>query len=410
MAVMENKILFRQKTAGYIWDIRTRDRFQNPLFLEQYGYKVYSQNDEDGIIHEIFQRIGVTDRRFIEFGVQDGLESNTHCLLHYGWSGLWLEGDRHYYELIHKKFAPVIRSGQLKVEHKQAGRDNVNQIFQDNGFTGEIDLLSIDIDGNDYHVWNAVTCVSPRVVVIEYNAKFPPDLEWCMPYNETYRWNGTDRHGASLKAYENLGNILGYQLAGTNITGVNAFFVRKDLVRDRFPIPASAENLYNPAHFMDIHFSSGHPSGVCLRYTGEGAEGEFAIAEQPVPGVILYDGFHEPEYDADGRFARQWMKERRALIYIKTPVDLPRRLKIVFDSHIPDLTVSVRIHDGTKQMFVETGCGENVILPVIESDFRAGSILKAELYVNRMWSPKEVYGSDDDRILGIAVRYVEVCM
>ncbi len=74
-------------TAGYYWDIKTEERFKDPLYLEAFGYKVYSQNDEDGIIHEIFQRIGCTDKRFIEFGVQDGLESNTHCLLHYGWGG-----------------------------------------------------------------------------------------------------------------------------------------------------------------------------------------------------------------------------------------------------------------------------------------------------------------------------------
>jgi len=252
-------------TAGYCWDILTQSRFADPLFLERYGYKAYSQNDEDGIIAEIFRRIGTTDKRFIEFGVQNGLESNTHYLLFKDWQGLWIEGSSEFYTEIQNKFRSVINSGQLAVQNEFITRENINKIFHENGFHGEIDLLSIDIDGNDYHVWKAVDVVSPRVVVIEYNAKFPPDCDWHMPYREHHVWDGTDRFSASLKALERLGGEKGYQLVGTNISGVNAFFVRRDLAGKEFSHPPTAENLYNPCRYGEIRFVSGHPPGICVK-------------------------------------------------------------------------------------------------------------------------------------------------
>jgi hypothetical protein len=92
----------------YRWDKELERRLNSPEYLERYGFKVYSQNDEDGIISEIFSRIGTTNKVFIEFGVQDGLECNTHYLLHENWSGLWIEGDKKYYKAITDKFSALI--------------------------------------------------------------------------------------------------------------------------------------------------------------------------------------------------------------------------------------------------------------------------------------------------------------
>ena len=92
----------------------TRARLKNKKCLEYYGFKVYSQNDEDGILEEIFNRVGTTNKIFIEFGVQNGLECNTHYLLFKGWRGLWIDGDEDYIKEIHEKFAPVLENGQLK--------------------------------------------------------------------------------------------------------------------------------------------------------------------------------------------------------------------------------------------------------------------------------------------------------
>lgn len=248
---------------GFIWDALSRERMRNPKALEPYGYKVYSQNDEDGIIHEIFRRIGTTNKKFAEFGVQDGLESNSHLLLFYGFSGLWIEGSEQFCGQIRTKFRPVIESGQLKVRHSFITKENINEILRDEGVEGEIDLLSIDIDGNDWYVWDAVTAVNPRVVVIEYNGKFPPDLVWKQAYHSGHVWNGTDWHGASLKALEQLGKKKGYRLAGTNLRGCNAFFIRNDLTDDLFYDPSTAEALYNPLR-MGLQFQANHPAGYCL--------------------------------------------------------------------------------------------------------------------------------------------------
>lgn len=250
-------------SAGAKWDIETYKRLQEDIYLESHGYKVYSQNDEDGIIAEIFNRIGTTNKKFIEFGVQDGLESNTHYLLLNGWAGLWIEGDANSYNEILIKFIEPIKCNHLHVLNSFITRDNVNDLFQDKGYSGEIDLLSIDIDGNDYYVFDAINIINPRVIVIEYNGKFPPPCEWVMKYDENYIWDGSDKHGASLKALEILGIKKGYQLVGTNIRGVNAFFVRKDIAGKKFPLPATAENLYNPCRFC-LEYRIGHPAKKCL--------------------------------------------------------------------------------------------------------------------------------------------------
>jgi len=252
-------------TANYA-QIELAERLKDPIRLERYGYKVYSQSDEDGIIAEIFRRTGTTNKKFVEFGVQNGLESNGHFLLHKGWQGLWIEGSPNYCKLIHNNFKEPIAKKQLNIVNAFIDKDNINDLISGGGMNGDIDLLSVDIDGNDYHVWKAIDCVNPRVVSIEYNAKFPPDFEWVMKYDKTHIWDMSDNHGASLKSLEILANELDYQLVGTNINGVNAFFVKKELTKDLFALPANSENLYNPPRYSSgLKYISGHSS---LYYVG----------------------------------------------------------------------------------------------------------------------------------------------
>jgi len=213
-------------------------------YLDRFGYKVYSQNDEDGIINEIFKRIGITNKIFVEFGVQDGLESNCHFLLFNGWRGLWLDGSEENIRKLKEYFPEPISTKQLTAINAFITVENINNLIE-GVFSGEIDLLSIDIDGNDYWIWQAIKCIQPRVVVIEYNAKFPPPCEWVMEYEPNHIWDGSDKYGASLKSLELLGDKLGYRLVGTSICGVNAFFVKKELAKDLFPEPSTSENLYH---------------------------------------------------------------------------------------------------------------------------------------------------------------------
>ena len=245
-------------------DYINKKRIEEPLFLEQYGYKVYSQNDEDGIITEIFNRIGMTNKVFVEFGVENGLQCNSHYLLHKGWSGLWIEGSPDCCKAIDKLFLTPIENGKLKVINAFIDKDNINTLIG-NFMGGTIDLLSIDIDGNDYWIWESINCIQPRVVIIEYNAKFPPDYEWIMEYDKNHIWEKDDNQGASLKSLELLGRRLGYQLVGTSFSGVNAFFVRQDIAQNIFAMPATAENLYNPTRW-DIRYISGHTSKKYIGY------------------------------------------------------------------------------------------------------------------------------------------------
>ena len=223
-----------------------------------FGHKEYSQNDEDGIIREIFNRIGVTNRTFVEFGVGNGLENNTLALLFDGWNGLWIEGSSRYVKKIRKGFSTVVDSGQLAVTQSFITTENINDLISRNIDESEIDLLSIDIDGNDFHVFKSIDCVRPRVVVIEYNAKFVPPVMFCMQYNESHAWASDDCFSASLKYLEVNFATYGYSLVGCSVTGVNAFFVRNDLIEDNFLEPFTAEQHFEPARYFLAGIPSGH--------------------------------------------------------------------------------------------------------------------------------------------------------
>jgi hypothetical protein len=137
-------------------------------------------------------------------------------------------------------------------------RGNINSLISGVVSESNIDLLSVDIDGNDFHVLDAIDCIQPRVIVVEYNAKFAPPIEYCMNYNESHVWAGDDNYGASLKFLEIGLQKKGYCLVGCNLTGNNAFFVRQDLAGDKFLMPYTAETHYEPAKFFLASITSGH--------------------------------------------------------------------------------------------------------------------------------------------------------
>ncbi len=235
----------------------------DPKRLEHYGFRVYSQNDEDGIIAHIFHVIGMANMSFIECGAGDGTENNTRKLLNEGWHGLWIDGDRQNVEIIRTTMDRQISAGQLSVTCAFITRENINDLILAAGFSGEVDLLSIDIDGNDAHVWRAISAVKPRVVCIEYNAFHRPPIEWTSDYDPDFRWDGhIGSSGASLKLLERIGNEKGYALVGCNITGVNAFFVRRDLGNERFSAPFTAEHHFRRWLMASIPHVSTEPAGV----------------------------------------------------------------------------------------------------------------------------------------------------
>lgn len=253
-----------EQILGYMnHDLREKilsaEKYQDPKKLLKYGHKVFSQHDEDGILAEIFNRIGTTNKKFFEFGVGDGLENNSLYLLYKGWSGVWVEGDQASYEKIIKNVDLFISDLKtLKVVNDFVSTKNINQIIKKNDLA-ELDLFHIDIDGNDYHVVKAISELSARVVMVEYNALFPADFAWTIKNNIDHKWVASTHYGASLLAWDQLMNPLGYKLVGCNITGTNAFYVREDLIGDKFLAPFTAANHYEPRRYY-LSVSYQHPN------------------------------------------------------------------------------------------------------------------------------------------------------
>lgn len=181
--------------------------------LARFERRVYSQHGEDGVIERIFECIGSGSRHFVEFGAGDGVSvSNTaHLRLDHGWSGLLMDGN------------PRLAGGPVVLARVDA--ENVEALFERHGVPAVFDLLSIDIDGNDYWVWKALERFTPRVVVIEYNIFFGLRHSKTMAYAADHEWDESTYHGASLAALHKLGRSKGYSLVWTESYAPNAFFV-----------------------------------------------------------------------------------------------------------------------------------------------------------------------------------------
>ena len=198
-------------------------------------FRCYSQNSEDGILLYIFSLLGTTDRRVVEICAGDGIECNAaNLIVNHGWQGLLLDGDAAQVER-GRAFYSTCRNTWVsppRFIHSWITADNVNALVSGQGFSGPIDLLSLDIDGNDYWLWKALTCVSPAVVVLEFNANCGPERSVAMSYEPNYRLDLTVqpyRCGASLPAFVKLARTKGYRLVGVQSLGFNAFFVRDGL-------------------------------------------------------------------------------------------------------------------------------------------------------------------------------------
>jgi hypothetical protein len=242
-----------------IENLHKNPKYDNPKKLNRYEFKVFSQAGEDGIISEIFNRIGTTNKFFVEFGVGNGLENNSAYLLVKGWQGYWIEGSERFCKSIRQSFKDLIANQQLTLKNTFITAANIEDLFREGNVPTELDLLSIDINGNDYWVWQAITNYRPRVVIVEYNAIYPPESSWVMQYNPSHQWKYNSHVGSSLKALEKLGHQQGYKLVGCSFSGVNAFFVREDLLADHFCSPFSAENHYEPARYFLCSQKAGHP-------------------------------------------------------------------------------------------------------------------------------------------------------
>ncbi|MGE0607022.1 MAG: hypothetical protein AB7O62_08005 [Pirellulales bacterium] len=202
----------------------------SPFVAKQHESRTYSQNGEDGVLDRLFEVLGTTNRFCVEFGVGPGArQCNTRRLREQdGWTGLLMD-------CAVEPNHPFIRQENITAE-------SINEVFARHQVPDEFDLLSIDIDGNDYWVWKALDArYRPRVLVMEYNASVPPTQSRTIEYDPSFSWGGTDYFGASLLALARLSRRKGYTLAYCESRGINAFFVRSDIC----PFPEeSVEELY----------------------------------------------------------------------------------------------------------------------------------------------------------------------
>ena len=200
--------------------------------LSEVEFKVFSQWGEDGIIQYLINQIPIENRTFIEFGVEDYREANTRFLLmNNNWKGLIFDGSKKNIERI--KMDNIYWKYELTAASHFITRENINDIIEMSGFKGDIGLLSIDIDGNDYWVWEAIDVVQPIIVICEYNNVFGNTKAVTVPYDpnfvRTKAHYSNLYYGASLPALCYLAEKKGYDFVGSNSAGSNAFFVRKDL-------------------------------------------------------------------------------------------------------------------------------------------------------------------------------------
>jgi hypothetical protein len=214
------------------------------LDLRSAEFRTFSQWGEDGIIQALIRNVSIERNIFIEFGVQDYSESNTRfLLLNNNWSGLVIDGDAGNIDAI--KRSDLYWRHNLKAECAFITRENINDIFVGAGVQGDIGLLSIDIDGNDYWVWEAINAVSPRIVTVEYNFRFGAADAVAIPYRADFNRARAHRsmiyYGASLAALALLAARKGYDLVGCNSAGNNAFFVRRDVRPAALPAVTAAE-------------------------------------------------------------------------------------------------------------------------------------------------------------------------
>lgn len=244
------------------------------------GFKVFSQWDEDGIIQYLVNKVPIENKTFIEFGVENYEESNTRfLLLKDHWQGLVLDGsesDIRYIQTdrIHWQY-------DIQARHAWITRENINSLIEEAGFSGDLGLLSIDIDGNDYWIWEAIEAVMPRIVVVEYSSIFglePISIPYKPDFDRTTAHYSTLYYGCSLSALNHLAKRKGYILLGSNVWGHNAFFVRKDIAGDFKGL--DPHEAYVESKFREARDESGHPSYA------RGEDRIRIIEQMPVVNVV----------------------------------------------------------------------------------------------------------------------------
>lgn len=242
------------KVSQLLLSIKYRELLYNKMPLPEIadvGFRVFSQNDEDGILLYIFSLIGTVNKKVVEVCAADGIQCNSaNLIINHGWTGLLFEGDE---EAVKKGRAFYANCKDTHIfppqfVHAWIDAECINTLISSHGFKNEIDLLIVDMDGVDYWIWKAIDCIKPRVVIVEYQDIWGAERSVTVPYRRDF--NRFDIHedyfGASLPAFVKLGREKGYRLVGCNRYGFNAFFVRSGIGEDILPEVTPQKCLKHP--------------------------------------------------------------------------------------------------------------------------------------------------------------------
>lgn len=253
---IQERVYKIQEAIGRI-ESRQIAEYESKDFLKS-QFRVFSQWGEDGLLQYLVSNVKFCNNKFIEFGVEDYYESNTRFLLsNNNWSGLIIDGDLENINKIKKD--PIYWSSNLKAVNQFITKDNINDIIKSNGFAGNIGILSIDIDGNDFWILKAIDIVRPDLIIIEYNSHFGCDFPLSVPYEENFvrskKHYSNIYYGASIRALNELALQRGYYLIGSNDAGNNLFFLRKEIIGDIKPL--SVEEAFKKSVFRESKNSNG---------------------------------------------------------------------------------------------------------------------------------------------------------
>lgn len=254
---IEDRIDIIQRALGRIESRQLKDKSKTNLIDNE--YQVYSQWGEDGIIQFLLNNLEIERKIFVEFGVESYKQANTRFLLvNNNWAGLVIDGSDENIAKI--KNDRIYYNYNLKAVKSFVTKDNINTLLATNGLAGEIGLLSIDIDGNDYWIWDAIDTISPVIVIAEYNYRFGSNAAVTIPYEEDFERAKAHYSmiyfGSSLKALCLLAEKKGYAFVGCCSNGVNAFFVRKDKKPSNI-LEVTAEESFRSGQFCETRNQDG---------------------------------------------------------------------------------------------------------------------------------------------------------
>ncbi len=201
----------------------TYDKLNEDQWLLRHARDITSLSGEDGIIEKIFQIIPPANRWCVEFGAWDGktFSNSYHLVKECEWSGVFVEANGEKFQELVKTYEGNPRAHCVRRFVTFEGENSLDSVLGETPIPREFDLLSIDIDGNDYHIWESLMHYQPRVVIIEFNQTIPSRIEFIQPRDMSLQ------QGSSLLSLIKLGKQKGYELVC--VTEYNGIFVRSSL-------------------------------------------------------------------------------------------------------------------------------------------------------------------------------------